>query len=212
MKVDVDESAIASASSLEALKAMADCCRNCALWRNATQTVFGEGPADARILVVGEQPGNQEDLGGRPFVGPAGRMLDNAFAEAGINRSEAWVTNAVKHFKWKAHGKIRLHQKPSTGEISACRPWLMAELHKISPQVLVILGATAARSLLGPGIRVTEQRGVVKAPDLAERVILTVHPSSILRIRDVAERDQAFQGFVRDLSLAKAKPRRSKSR
>jgi uracil-DNA glycosylase len=194
---------VPAGATLAELRELADHCRNCPLWKNATQTVFGEGPARARIVMVGEQPGDREDLEGRPFVGPAGKLLDRALAEAGIARKKVWVTNAVKHFKWQPRGKIRLHQKPSAGEIAACKPWLEAELRKIAPEVLVILGGTAARSLLGPKIRVTVDRGIFDAPGLAPRVIVTVHPSSLLRSRDDASREEGYRAFVKDLALAK---------
>ena len=194
-------------ASLSKLRKESIACRNCPLWKHATQTVFGEGPARARIVVVGEQPGDQEDLAGRPFVGPAGRLLDRALADAGLDRSKVWVTNAVKHFKWKPRGKIRLHQKPSAGEIAACRPWLLGELRAIAPDVLVILGATAARSLLGNHVRVTVDRGLIDEPAIAPRVVLTVHPSSLLRVRgSEEERAKAYAAFVRDLRLAGGRP------
>ena len=174
-------------------------CRACPLWKDATQTVFGEGPAKAAVMLVGEQPGDREDLDGRPFVGPAGRVLDDALAEAGINRGEVYLTNAVKHFKWKARGKRRIHQKPNAEEIAACRPWLDAELAVVKPDVLVALGATAAQALLGRGFRVTRERGVPVDSDLAPNVLATVHPSSILRARDEAERREAYAAFVADL-------------
>lgn len=199
----VREITLPADASLTELRRLAAGCRNCPLWKLGTQTVFGEGPAKARIVIVGEQPGNREDLEGRPFVGPAGQLLDRALEEAGVERSTAWVTNAVKHFKWKPRGKVRLHQKPSAGEIDACRPWLDAELRKIAPEILILLGATAARSLLGPRVRVTVDRGVIVAPELAPRVILTVHPSSLLRSRDEQGRAGSYRAFVRDLALAK---------
>lgn len=184
------------------LRTLATCCRNCPLWKRATQTVFGEGAARSRIMIVGEQPGDREDLAGRPFVGPAGQLLNRALEEAGIDRKDAWLTNAVKHFKWKPRGKVRLHQKPSSGEITACKPWLEAELRKIAPEVLILLGATAARALLGPGIKVTRQRGLYPADHLAARVVVTVHPSSLLRSRDKEEREAGYRAFVEDLCLA----------
>ena len=194
-------------ASLSKLRRESKTCRNCPLWKHATQTVFGEGQARARIFIVGEQPGDQEDLAGRPFVGPAGRLLDRALADAGIDRSKVWVTNAVKHFKWKPRGKVRLHQKPSVGEIAACKPWLLGELRAIAPEVVVILGATAARSLLGNQVRVTIDRGLVDEASLAPRVVLTVHPSSLLRVRGTdEERAMAYDAFVRDLRLAGGRP------
>ena len=153
-------------------------------------------------MIVGEQPGDREDLAGKPFVGPAGKLLDRALAEAGIDRAEVWVTNAVKHFKWVPRGKVRLHQKPSAGEIQACRPWLEAELRAIAPEVLILLGATAVRSLLGPRVRVTVDRGLYQAKEVAPRVVLTVHPSSLLRTRDEESREAGYRAFVRDLALA----------
>ena len=156
-------------------------CRACPLWKDATQTVFGEGPVKASVVLVGEQPGDREDIEGRPFVGPAGRVLDDALAEAGIDRAQVYLTNAVKHFKWKARGKRRIHHKPNAEEIAACRPWLDAELAVVEPDVLVALGATAAQTLLGRGFRVTRERGVPVDSDLAPNVLATVHPSSILR-------------------------------
>ncbi len=177
-------------------------CRQCPLWERATRAVPGEGPADAPIMIVGEQPGDREDLEGRPFIGPAGQLLGRAMAEAGIDRDGAYLTNAVKHFKWTARGKQRLHQKPDAAAIDACKPWLLAELSSIAPRVLILLGATAARSLLGPGRRITRDRGLVDAPQLARRVILTVHPSHLLRLPDRAGAAAEFERFVADLRLA----------
>ena len=161
--------------------------------------MFGEGPAKATVVLVGEQPGDREDREGRPFVGPAGRVLDDALADAGIDRKKVYVTNAVKHFKWTPRGKRRIHQKPNAEEIGACRPWLDAELAVVKPDVLVALGATAAQALLGRGFRVTRDRGVPVDSDLAENVVATVHPSSILRARDEVERREAYDAFVADL-------------
>ncbi len=174
-------------------------CRACPLWKDATQTVFGEGPAKAAVVLVGEQPGDREDLEGRPFVGPAGRVLDDALADAAIDRKQVYLTNVVKHFKWKARGKRRIHQQPNAEEINACRPWLDAEVAVVKPDVLVALGATAAQALLGRGFRVTRERGVPVNSDLAPNVLATVHPSSILRARDEAERREAYEAFVADL-------------
>jgi DNA polymerase len=188
--------------SLAKLRRAAEGCRNCPLWKRATQTVFGAGSSKAKLVIVGEQPGDREDLSGKPFVGPAGKLLDRALAEAGVDRSKVWLTNAVKHFKWQPRGKVRLHQKPSAGEIEACKPWLLGELNRIGPEVLILLGATAARSLLGPGVKVTASRGVVEAPSLAPLVVLTVHPSSLLRIRESEDRDAAYRAFVNDLAKA----------
>ena len=185
--------------TLPALAQAVQCCRGCPLYANATQAVFGAGRRSARVMLVGEQPGDQEDRAGTPFVGPAGRLLDRALDEAGLDRKETYVTNAVKHFKWKARGQRRIHDKPSWSEQLACRPWLEAELALIEPEVLVLLGATAAQSLLGKSFRVTKDRGRVHHPELAETVIATIHPSAILRSRD---RDELFRGLVDDLSLA----------
>jgi uracil-DNA glycosylase len=186
--------------SLAALRDAAAGCRACPLWKLGTQTVFGEGPEDAQVVLVGEQPGDQEDRQGRPFVGPAGRLLDQALQEAGIDRSRAYVTNAVKHFKWKARGKRRIHQKPDAAEIAACRPWLDAELATVRPEVLVCLGATAAQALLGRGFRVTRERGTWVDSDLAPLVTATIHPSAILR-GEPSEREAQLQGLVADLRL-----------
>jgi uracil-DNA glycosylase len=190
------------APTLTSLRQEAARCRACPLWENATQTVFGEGPAKAELLFVGEVPGDVEDREGRPFVGPAGRVFDEALAEAGIDRREVYVTNAVKHFKWQARGKRRIHQKPNAAETAACRRWLDAELELVSPRVLVALGATAAQALLGRDFRVTKQRGVPVESDLAPNVLATVHPSSILRAPDEAARQEAYDAFVADLRAA----------
>ena len=182
--------------SLTKLREAAAGCKACPLWKTGTQTVFGEGSPKAEVMFVGEQPGDQEDKEGKPFVGPAGRLLDTAMEEAGIDRSAAYVTNVVKHFKWKAQGKRRIHQKPSWSEIAACFPWLEAELALVKPRVLVCLGATAAQALLGRQFRVTQHRGEPVESDLAPVVIATVHPSSILRADD---RDAELRKFVSDL-------------
>lgn len=171
------------------------------LWKTGTQTVFGEGAESAEIVFVGEQPGDKEDLEGRPFVGPAGRVLDEGLEAAGIDRSLAYVTNAVKHFKWVARGKRRIHQKPNAAELAACRPWLDAELAVVRPKVLVALGATAAQALLGRQFRVTKQRGVPVESDLAPYVLATVHPSSILRQETEDDRAAAMKDFVADLKV-----------
>ena len=171
-------------------------CRACDLWKSGTQTVFGEGRAKAELMFVGEQPGDQEDLAGRPFVGPAGKLLDRALEEAGIDRELAYVTNVVKHFKWQPRGKRRIHQKPNAAEIAACRPWLDAELALIRPEVLVCLGATAAQALLGRQFRVSRDRGIPVESDLARVVMATVHPSSILRSEN---RDEETALLVEDL-------------
>jgi uracil-DNA glycosylase family protein len=187
--------------SLKKLREAAAGCKACPLWKTGTQTVFGEGSPKAEVMFVGEQPGDQEDRDGKPFVGPAGRLLDKAMEEAGIDRSAAYVTNVVKHFKWKAQGKRRIHQKPSWSEIAACFPWLEAELAVVKPRVLVCLGATAAQALLGRQFRVTQLRGEPVESDLAPVVIATVHPSSILRADD---RDAELEKFVSDLKTVAA--------
>jgi DNA polymerase len=187
--------------SLRALRDAVQDCRGCPLHEKATQAVFGEGAAHAEVMLVGEQPGDKEDLAGRPFVGPAGRLLDEALAEAGIDRSRAYVTNAVKHFKWQGRGTRRIHQKPTWSESVACRPWLEAELAAVCPRVVVALGATAAQSLLGKDFRVTRQRGAPVDSPLAEHVVATVHPSSILRQRDEQARRDELAAFVDDLRV-----------
>ena len=174
-------------------------CRGCPLWARATQTVFGEGPRSANVLFVGEQPGDKEDLAGHPFVGPAGRVFDDALAEAGIDRKRVFVTNAVKHFKWRASGKRRLHERPNGAEIAACRVWLELELRLVKARIVVALGATAAQALLGRSFRVTKDRGKLVSSPLAERVVATVHPSSILRAPDHDSRRAEMRAFVRDL-------------
>ena len=189
-------------ASLRSLRAAARGCRACPLWKRGTQTVFGAGPSGSRIVLVGEQPGDREDLLGRPFVGPAGRVLEEALAAAGLERRKVYLTNAVKHFKWRPRGKRRLHEKPSPNEVRACRPWLQAELAAIAPEVVVCLGATAARSLLGPAFRVTRERGRPVPSPLAARVLATVHPSSLLRAPDAASRRRETARFVRDLAAA----------
>jgi uracil-DNA glycosylase len=185
--------------TLPKLRAAAAGCTACHLYKLGTQTVFGEGSVSADVVFVGEQPGDQEDLTGKPFVGPAGRVLDEGLAAAGIDRSKVYVTNAVKHFKWEPRGKRRIHQKPNWTEMTACRPWLEAELAVIKPDVLVCLGATAAQSLLGRQFRVTKMRGVPVESDLAPSVVATVHPSSILRAPDEGGRQESMRDFVRDL-------------
>ena len=185
--------------SYSSLKAAASGCKGCDLYKIGTQTVFGEGERRAEVIFVGEQPGDEEDLSGRPFVGPAGRLFDKALAEAGIDRHTTYVTNVVKHFKWKPRGKRRLHEKPRASEINACKPWLSAELDIIQPRILVCLGATAAQALLGRDFRVTRMRGQWLQSNIAERVIATVHPSAILRAPDPQLRDQQYREFVDDL-------------
>ncbi|NRQ30740.1 UdgX family uracil-DNA binding protein [Nonomuraea sp. NN258] len=184
---------------LGALRGAAACCEGCDLYRNATQTVFGEGPARARFMLVGEQPGDQEDLRGHPFVGPAGRILDKGLQEAGIARDDVYLTNAVKHFSFVPRGKRRIHQKPTAAEIDACHPWLDAELSVVRPEVVVVMGATAARALLGRAFKVTQHRG--EAVPLGEALAVpTIHPSAVLRAPD---RDAAYAGFLADLQAAK---------
>jgi uracil-DNA glycosylase family protein len=187
--------------SLPSLREAARECRGCPLYKNATQTVFGQGRRSARALLVGEQPGHEEDLQGEPFVGPAGRLLNEALAAAGVDRASAYVTNVVKHFKWAPHGKRRLHQKPSAAEISACLPWLEKEIELIEPHVLVCLGATAAQALFGPRFRVTAQRGQVLSTPLARHGVATVHPSSILRQATPEEREREMERFIVDLRV-----------
>ena len=190
--------------SLKALREAARDCRACPLWRPATQTVFGEGPKGARLFLVGEQPGDHEDLEGHPFVGPAGRLLDEALDEAGVDRASVYLTNAVKHFKWTPRGKRRIHQKPNAGEVAACRPWLEAELAVVKPQVLVCLGAVAAQALLGRAVRVTRDRGRPLETRFAAVAFATVHPSAILRAPDAAARRRERALFLDDLRTAAA--------
>jgi uracil-DNA glycosylase family protein len=184
--------------TLPALREAAAGCRACPLWRTGTQTVFGEGARASTVMFVGEQPGDREDIEGHPCVGPAGRLLDDALEQAGIDRSRAYVTNVVKHFKWTARGQRRIHAKPSWSEVAACKPWLEAELAVVKPEVLVCLGATAAQALLGKQFRVTKQRGVPVESDLAPTVLATVHPSSILRSDN---RDAEMELLVKDLKV-----------
>jgi len=185
--------------TLPSLKTAAADCKGCDLWKKGTQTVFGEGKRTSIVLFVGEQPGNEEDLTGKPFVGPAGRLFDDALAEAGINRKQTYVTNVVKHFKWEPRGKRRIHKKPNSMEIRACRPWLEAEIALVKPQVIVALGATAAQALLGPQFRVTKERGKFLESTLASYIMATVHPSSILRAPDDETRRLEYRAFVDDL-------------
>jgi uracil-DNA glycosylase len=185
--------------SIKAFREAAADCKACDLWERATQTVFGEGARRAEIVFVGEQPGNEEDLSGHPFVGPAGRLFDDALVEAGIDRAQTYVTNVVKHFKWEPRGKRRIHKKPNAGEIKACRPWLEAEISLVNPKVIVCLGATAAQALLGPQFKVTRQRGQFIEATLAPYIMATVHPSSILRAPDEETRHDEKRKFVDDL-------------
>jgi uracil-DNA glycosylase family protein len=193
---------VPSRKSLTSLRDAARGCRGCPLYSAATQTVFGEGPVSARVMLVGEQPGNDEDLSGRPFVGPAGRVLDKALGLAGMKREEVYVTNVVKHFYWVLRGKRRLHKKPVRRYVDACEPWLDEEAKLIEPEVLVCMGATAAQAILGPSARVSEDTQRVTATKWCEKTIATIHPSSILRQQSSEERAQALERLVRDLRLA----------
>ena len=188
--------------TLDSLREAAEGCRGCDLYRNATQTVFGEGTTRAEVMLVGEQPGDREDLEGRPFVGPAGKLLDGALEDAGIDRAKVYVTNAVKHFKWTPapRGKRRIHKKPGAEEIRACRPWLDGEIGMVKPRVIVALGATAAQALMGRDFRLTQHRGELLESDVGPLVAATVHPSSILRAPDDRARREAMDAFVRDLA------------
>jgi DNA polymerase len=188
-------------SSLPKLRSAAASCRACPLWRTGTQTVFGEGGEHASLMVVGEQPGDREDVEGHPFVGPAGRLLDKALEATGVPRDEVYITNAVKHFKWEPRGKRRIHAKPNAAEIGACRPWLETEIALVKPRILVCLGATAAQALLGKSFKVSKQRGEFVESSIAPLVTATVHPSSILRAPDDDARHQAMRDFVADLKL-----------
>ena len=185
--------------TLPKLRDAASGCKACPLWKTGTQTVFGEGAPHAKVLFVGEQPGDKEDLAGKPFVGPAGRILDKGLDAAGIDRSEVYVTNAVKHFKWEPRGKRRIHKKPNQLEITACRPWLDAEIQVVKPEVVVCLGATAAQALLGKQFKVTQRRGELISHELAPYILATVHPSSILRTQDDQSRHDEMARFIEDL-------------
>ncbi len=190
----------AATDSLEHLRREAASCRACPLWKNATQTVFGEGPSDAQIMLVGEQPGDREDLAGRPFVGPAGLLLNRALADAGVNRARVYVTNAVKHFKFEPRGKRRLHKRPNAGEIKVCsNRWLLGEIEAVAPQLIVALGASAAQSLAGRPVPVQSNRGEVLELASGLRVLITVHPSALLRLRDEKDKREAYDAFVQDL-------------
>ena len=189
-------------SSLSTVREAAQNCTACHLYKGATQTVFGEGPKKAPIMLVGEQPGDYEDVAGKPFVGPAGKIMDRALEDAGIDRKEVYVTNAVKHFKWKPRGKRRIHQKPNSREVAACRPWLEAELRLVRPKLLVVLGSTAGQALFGPSFRVTRERGKIMSSKFAPRVVATVHPSSLLRQPDEESRHREYKNFVADLRVA----------
>ena len=190
------------ASTLERLREEAAGCRDCPLWEHATQTVFGEGDAHAKMMLVGEQPGDAEDRAGHPFIGPAGRILDAALADAGIDRDATYVTNAVKHFKWEPRGKRRLHKTPAQREIDACRQWLEREIGTVRPAVIVCLGATAAKSLLGPAFRITRQRGKVQRREGLPDLVPTFHPSYLLRLKDRPGEEEAHRQFVADLRIA----------
>jgi DNA polymerase len=192
---------VPKSTSIRTLTAAARACRGCDLYKNATQVVFGAGPKSARVVFVGEQPGDQEDRQGEPFVGPAGALLDKALADAGIPRDEVYVTNAVKHFKWEPRGKRRIHKKPRVSEVKACRPWLEAELRAIRPHVVVCLGATAAQSVLGSQFKLMAQRGEVLSAAIAERVVATIHPSAVLRAPDSEGRRAAYAMLVADLRV-----------
>ncbi|MGH7231511.1 MAG: UdgX family uracil-DNA binding protein [Nitrospiraceae bacterium] len=196
---------IPAARSFPALREAATSCTGCDLYQRATQTVFGEGPAKAGIVFVGEQPGGQEDLQGHPFVGPAGRILDKALEEVGIARGQAYVTNAVKHFKWEPQGKRRKHKRPSAVEMAACRPWLAAEVDLIRPKILVCLGVTAAQSVLRRSIRLGDERGKFYKTDLAPETFITIHPSSILRHPEREQQQEEYRRFVDDLRLVHRK-------
>jgi uracil-DNA glycosylase len=190
------------ARNVEELREAAASCHGCDLYRDATQTVFGEGAERSKLMLIGEQPGDQEDLQGRPFVGPAGRLLEKALDEAGIDRRRVYVTNAVKHFRFTMRGKRRLHEKPNATQVRACRPWLESEIEVVKPGMLVLLGATAAQSVMGPDFRVSKQRGEVMQSSFGIPILATVHPSSILRATDAESREAALQSFIDDLRVA----------
>lgn len=190
---------VPKSTSLKVLSAASHNCRGCDLYKSATQVVFGAGPKSARVMFVGEQPGDQEDRQGEPFVGPAGALLDKALADAGIPRDQVYVTNAVKHFKWEPRGKRRIHKKPRASEVKACRPWLEAELRSVKPAVVVCLGATAAQSMLGASFKLMQQRGQVVSSPAAGRVVATIHPSAVLRAIDSEGRTAAYEMLVADL-------------
>ncbi len=196
------EAAAGSQARLDQIARDAHSCRRCSLWKNATQAVFGEGPAAARIMLIGEQPGDQEDQQGRPFVGPAGLMLDRALEEAGLERTQVYVTNAVKHFKFEPRGKRRIHQKPDGGEIAACRFWLDLERQEVKPSLLVLMGATAGRSVLGRAVTISRLRGTRIPLADGTQALLTVHPSFLLRLPDEAARRREYRAFVADLRIA----------
>ena len=192
---------VPATTSIRKLNAAAHECTGCDLYKNATQVVFGAGPQKARVMFVGEQPGDQEDRQGQPFVGPAGALLDKALDDVGIPRDEVYVTNAVKHFSWEPRGKRRIHKKPRASEIKACRPWLEAELRAIKPVVLVCLGATAAQSVLGTQFKLTQHRGTMQTSPMAPQVLATIHPSAVLRAPDSEGRREAYESLVEDLKV-----------
>ena len=191
-------------TSLRTLATAAQDCRGCDLYKHATQAVLGEGPKRARIMLVGEQPGDKEDVEGHPFVGPAGALLDRALADAGLPRDDVFLTNAVKHFKWEPRGKRRIHKKPRVSEMRACRPWLEAELRAVKPTIVVCLGATAAQSVFGPQFKLMQQRGRVLPSELSPRTVARIHPSAVLRSPDADARRKAFETLVTDLRAARA--------
>lgn len=195
---------------LKSLRQAAEHCRGCPLFAQATQTVFGAGPARARVIFVGEQPGDSEDLAGEPFVGPAGRLLDKVLAEVGVPRKQVYVTNAVKHFKWTPRGKKRLHAKPNSREIYACRPWLEAEFEALAPEMIVLLGATAAQALLGPKFRITKQRGEPLQSDWSDWTLATYHPSAVLRAMSLPDGEQMLADFTADLRLVAKRLKRAR--
>jgi uracil-DNA glycosylase len=200
---DPAQAQIPEARSIEKLRDLAKGCRACPLWKMGTQTVFGEGPPSARLLLIGEQPGDKEDEIGRPFVGPAGRILNACIDEAGLDREQLYLTNAVKHFKWVPSGARRLHKKPSVREMRACLPWLMSEIQQVEPELILCLGSTAAQSLLGPNFRLTMHRGELQTDRPGPPILATLHPSALLRMRTPEEREEARRGFVADLTAAR---------
>jgi uracil-DNA glycosylase len=204
------DAAKAGRADLDDLRQAAFTCRACDLYRNATQTVFGSGGEGAELLLLGEQPGDREDVAGEPFVGPAGRLLDEALAAAGIDRQAVYLTNVVKHFKWRRapSGKRRIHQKPDRAEVEACRPWLEGEIARVRPRLIVLLGATAAQAILGSGFRVTRERGSVRPTSLGPPAVATIHPSAVLRARTSDDRADALEGLVADLRTAREELRR----
>jgi uracil-DNA glycosylase family protein len=199
------DAALAGKASLQDLRRSASGCRACDLYQRATQTVFGEGAESARLMLLGEQPGDREDIAGEPFVGPAGRLLDEALVAAGIDRRVVYMTNVVKHFKWRRapSGKRRIHQKPDRAEVSACLPWLQGEVARVQPELIVLLGATAAQAILGSQFRVTRERGAVRPTSLGPPAVATIHPSAVLRAATSEEREAALAGLVADLRIAR---------